>query len=267
MNSNYENALTALGMGDFAATVTDTFALIDIAEEEVAAAQQRHPSAASRVWHAFRLLTPPEHEYMRQERPFRAHCREILDRVAVGADTRTGTAAEVCVLLKQTSLKAPLTSAAFGLYARMWVAAGLPDFPEMEEMSAHHEALESSLIDDHEQTARRQVTVRDRQLGDIECSGRHHGEEVDCDYATAPAGPAEAYAALAAQAEAAGFVIEESPAHPGGSRSERDEDDPRTIHVSVPADDDDDEDRALFDLAQLITEGTRAAADPDSIAP
>ena len=83
----------------------------------------------------------------------------------------------------EASLMAPLTSAATGLYMRMWQCAGFPEIPEFAQARRHHEALERAVIDDHERFARRKLAVSDRQLGDIDCPGRHHGEDVDCVYA------------------------------------------------------------------------------------
>ncbi|MGW4528852.1 hypothetical protein [Amycolatopsis sp. NPDC004378] len=182
--------ITAAGalLGDDAngifAVMAGAFERMEWAEEEIAAAQARHPRQASQIWHSFSLLVPNSGlERMSYERVYRAHCREILDRVAAGEDTRPGTAAEICCAMLNTSLLAPLTSAATGLYMRMYQAAGLPQFDELAESSRHHEALEHSLIDDHERFARRQLSMADRRLGDIDCHGRHHGEEVSCVYA------------------------------------------------------------------------------------
>jgi hypothetical protein len=182
-----ENPFSALGLDGLMGELNNAFALIYAAEEEIAAAQERHPEAADRLWHSYSLLTPPADGFMRREPAFRAHCREILERVAKGEDTRQATAAEVCRVLSEASLIAPLTSPAFGLYVRMWQAAGLPDLgddgPSLREMGAHHEALEGPRIDDLESETRRKITARERQLGAITCMGRHNGEDVDCIYA------------------------------------------------------------------------------------
>jgi len=182
--------LTAAGdlLGDdFAgifAVMTSVFERMEWAEQEIEAAQARHPQHADRIWHSFSLLLPnPDLERMESEMVYRSHCREILDRVAAGGDTRPGTAAEVCCAMLATSLLSPLTSAATGLYMRMWHAAGFPDLDEFTEASRHHEALKHSLIDDHERFARRKLSATDRRLGRIDCFGRHHGEEVHCAYA------------------------------------------------------------------------------------
>ncbi|MBO3732786.1 hypothetical protein [Glycomyces niveus] len=181
----------ATGPREFAAAFMDHLGLagiferMDIAEEEIAAAQKRHPDASDRLYHSFKLLVP-SHERMEYEPVYRAHCREILHRVATGGDTRIGTAAEVCCTLHDVSLIAPLRSAASGLYLRMWRAAGLPDFPELIPASENHEALEGSRIDDHESETRRKLTDHTRTLDSVECRGMHHGERITCTLAPAP---------------------------------------------------------------------------------
>jgi hypothetical protein len=123
---------------------------------------------------------------MEYEPVYRSHCRELLDRVAAGADTRPGTAAEVCCTLHDVSLIAPLRSAATGLYFRMWQAASLPDFPELAPASENQEVLEGSRIDDHESETRRKLADPTRTLDAIECRGLHHGERVICALASTP---------------------------------------------------------------------------------
>jgi hypothetical protein len=184
----------ATGPAEFAAALMDHLGLagiferMDIAEEEITRAQQRHPKTSEtsdRLYHSFKLLVPT-HERMEYEPVYRAHCREILNRVAAGTDTRIGTAAEVCCTLHDVSLIAPLRSSAAGLYFRAWRAAGLPDFPELVPASENHEALEGSRIDDHESETRRKLTDPTRTLDEVEYRGMHHGEHVTCTLAPAP---------------------------------------------------------------------------------
>lgn len=158
------------------------FAALEWAEEEIVAARRRRPECSDRLYHSFRLLTPT-HDRMRTEFVYRSHCAELLDRVAAGEDTRAGTAAEVCCALLEASLTTPLKSSATGLYMRMWQRARFPELPEFTEAARHHEALEREVIDSHEQFARRTLAVAERSLGEIDCAGRHHGEDVTCRYA------------------------------------------------------------------------------------
>lgn len=154
------------------------------AENEIKKARARHPRHADRIWHSFHLLRPrTELTLLKFEMPFRSHCREILNRVVAGEDTRPGTAAEVWCGMRELSRLSPFTSAAAGLYMRMWRAAGFPEFPEFSEASRHHEALEKPLIDNHEQLARQKLAMDDRRPRDIKCMGLHHAEPVVCVYA------------------------------------------------------------------------------------
>lgn len=163
--------------------VTATLDRIAIVEAEITIAQTRHPHAADLIYHAFSLLEPT-HERMAYQPLYTAHCREILDRLATGQDTRPGTAAEVCIAMMHISLIAPLRSSAFGLYLRMWIAAGLPKLETFTDMSECYETLEAYKIDEHEAYTRRKLTSRRRRLGKITCDGRHHNEPVNCRFAS-----------------------------------------------------------------------------------
>jgi hypothetical protein len=149
---------TAVLTGLVSATLHELEPLFDAmarAEEEIEAAQHRHPAAADRIWNSFSLLRPTQ-PLMRTEMVYRAHCRELLDRVARGDDTRPGTTAECCAALSEASLRAPLRSSGVGLYARMWRLAG-PPATALTDVSNHYEALDGSLIDDHEAWLRRRL--------------------------------------------------------------------------------------------------------------
>ncbi len=77
------------------AEVTGAAALVDVAEDEIEQAAVRHPQAADDLFHCFRLLVPAfEARAWGTEFVLRAHCRELLERVAAGQDTRPGTNAE-----------------------------------------------------------------------------------------------------------------------------------------------------------------------------
>lgn len=96
------------------------------AEEEIEAAQRRHGEKdRGPLWHSFRLLRAT-HEREWPELVFRAHCRELLDRVAAGHDTRLATDAEKLAVLSVASQTAPLNGGAETLYLRIG-ARMLPD--------------------------------------------------------------------------------------------------------------------------------------------
>ncbi|MEU9871091.1 hypothetical protein AB0C87_24890 [Actinomadura sp. NPDC048021] len=106
------------------------FKLMEIAEEEIEAAQKRFHEPVGEgdgpIWNSF-ILLPPSHPEMKAESLYRAHCRELLDRRGRGEDTRPATGAELIFALSEASLQAPLSSAAAGLYLKL----GLQCFPEI----------------------------------------------------------------------------------------------------------------------------------------
>jgi hypothetical protein len=135
-------------LNDIRRVLEPLFLNMEWAEEEITTAQERHPAAAERLDRSFRLLTPT-HSLMSTEAVYRAHCRELLDRVARGEDTRPGTAAECCLALHDTSLKVPLKTSAVGLYARLLPLAQIR-LPEVGDALVHYEALTGSRMDDLE---------------------------------------------------------------------------------------------------------------------
>jgi hypothetical protein len=156
------------------------------AEDEIAQARARHPEQADTLFHSFSLLSGGEASArMSVEAVYRAHAREILERVAAGEDTRPGTAVEVVIGLLAAAERAPLSHEGFGLCARLWIAAGLPDHDEFAAKLDHIEALHAARLDTEEADARRACRDDARKLGRIECDGWHHGAQVPCSYVAA----------------------------------------------------------------------------------
>ncbi|WP_243795068.1 hypothetical protein [Saccharopolyspora gloriosae] len=168
-------------LGQLERDVAGLFEIMDWAEEEIAAARRRHAVDADTLWHSFTLLVP-RHELMSTEFVYRSHAVELLERVAAGEDTRPATAAEVCCVLAASSEVASLTSVAAGLYCRMWQRA-FPEQPSFWDSADAYESLHGAQIDELETFTRRKAASTDRSLSEITCSGRHHGEDVDCRYA------------------------------------------------------------------------------------
>jgi hypothetical protein len=98
------------------------FHLMAIAETEILAAKKRHPSAAPRLHAAFAICAPPGALRPLAEQVYRAHVRELLERVAAGQDTRPGTDAEVLAAMSQGSLVAPPTELWAHLMERLFNA-------------------------------------------------------------------------------------------------------------------------------------------------
>ncbi|MFE5853172.1 hypothetical protein ACFQ61_08120 [Streptomyces sp. NPDC056500] len=135
------------------------FSEIALAEEEIEKAQARHeepkPPLGERgqgpIWNSFGLLRWP-HDEPAAEELYRAHCREILDRVASNRDTRPGTDAELIVVIRKATLAAPVKSGAACLYFRLFNRA-LPKFASSiaDEIDvAAYEKVHGRIADDYE---------------------------------------------------------------------------------------------------------------------
>ncbi len=134
--------------------------LMEWAEQEIESMSAAHPEHADRIWHSFKLLKPTA-DLMGTEFVYRSHCRELLNRVVAGEDTRPGTAAECCIACNETSAIAPFNVAGTGFYMRMWVLA---DFPDIDFPLEHYEAIKADAIDENEQLVRRKLACAWRQL-------------------------------------------------------------------------------------------------------
>lgn len=100
--------------------IADAFRRMQIAEQEIAAAEQREPEHARELHHAFKYLCPTEPLTQLSDEVYRLHCREILDRVAKGTDLHFGTATEILAVLAELSQAAPLTRDATLLYMELF---------------------------------------------------------------------------------------------------------------------------------------------------
>lgn len=132
-----------------------TLELAPIAEEEIERAGA--PAAT------FALLSPRRFVELHPEL-YRAHARELCERVVAGKDTRPGTRAEVLVGLLQTCLLAPLTGEgqAFAeqLFGELMPDARAVIFGSDEPV---REMWEGQIAEELH-AARRRLAVADRRL-------------------------------------------------------------------------------------------------------
>ncbi len=108
-------------------TIASVFAEVVWVEEEIAAAKARWPEHAAAIDRLFELrlhcvAAPGEWP----ESLSRLHIRELAERIVQGKDLRPPTLAEMLYVLSEMSQEAPLSDAAFVLYARLFARA----FPE-----------------------------------------------------------------------------------------------------------------------------------------
>ena len=102
-------------------SLTDVF----IAEEEIEAAQTKHPKHTDALWNTFRSLQRPTALARKADVVYRAHCAELLDRVATGDDLDVATRAEVMVALSDMTFKSRLIPDAEHLYLRLFLELGM----------------------------------------------------------------------------------------------------------------------------------------------
>jgi hypothetical protein len=160
------------GIHDFLDEIAKICDLMEIAEEEICTAQRRYgedPPArddagevigeTGPLWNSFPLLRETAPLSGKAEFVYRAHCRELLHRVANGHDTRPATDVEMAVILTEVSKRIPLHGAAAGLYMRLFIRC-FPEqartaFAEMRASLDDYEPIYGSEIDDQEAWLRR----------------------------------------------------------------------------------------------------------------
>jgi hypothetical protein len=145
--------MEALGIAGGA--ITNTLEQAEWAQEEIEKAQRRHGEEGrdGPIWNSF-LRLHDRRGIMQSEVVYRAHCRELIERVVVGGDLTDPTAVEMMVPIMEASLRAPLDSAATGLYLRLFARA-LPDeaerlFTEMGRTVGDYERIHGERMDDVE---------------------------------------------------------------------------------------------------------------------
>jgi hypothetical protein len=169
------------------AVAATAVAQLDWAEDEIRLAQHRHQAAADHLYHAIVVLAPTS-RLMTTEFVYRSHCRELLNRIAEGDDTREATAAEVAAACSEVSLVLPLGTAGNTLYRRTWTQA-FPDQPVFDAAeTAHYAYVAGDRTEQLETKVRQQLRQPTRTLDGVTCPGRHFTEpRPDCPYAAAAA--------------------------------------------------------------------------------
>jgi hypothetical protein len=105
-----------------AGVVSACFSDVEIAEQEIAKAQKRHPVHAEQIWQSFGKLMPSELLRPKTEKLYRAFCRELLDRIATGQPLAQATYAELACIFCATSLASPLNQDGAAAYWKVFKA-------------------------------------------------------------------------------------------------------------------------------------------------
>jgi len=157
----------------FMSRVQSTFALVNIAEEEIVLARKRWPLIGEQIDKAFMAIVPtcPMPDIL-----YRAHAAELLARIPAGQSMRPATDAECIAALMEWSTISPPSQEAFCLYWRL-LRRRLPDIaakieascPGMDDEFRTHTR---SLAADMEAKLRRGIEQRLRR-GIEQRSSRH----------------------------------------------------------------------------------------------
>jgi hypothetical protein len=93
---------------------------LEIADEEIKAAQASHPEQAELLDDTFPSLVRPAILSNKLDELYRQHCRELLNRAARGEDLDCATRAEVAATLCEMTLRSRLVPDAEQLYLRLF---------------------------------------------------------------------------------------------------------------------------------------------------
>jgi len=113
--------------------VSRTFAMMEIAEEEIDKAERADPENAEAIHDVFRLCCPTAVLRDAPDNCYRAHVRNICERAAKGEDMRPATDGELMACLCFTSMGAPLDRVHSLLYYRLAKANLDFDMPEWDD--------------------------------------------------------------------------------------------------------------------------------------
>ena len=140
-----------------------TFHRMAWAEDEIVKACERHgeePDEQGPIWQSFMLLRPVVQ--MPNEQVYRSHCRELLERVAGGKDTRPATDAEMLMTLSEFSLNRDLNGSGVGLMIRLFNRV-MGDVPSADDLIGT--VATEQEIDELEQRLLRKLTQEWRTDG------------------------------------------------------------------------------------------------------
>ena len=107
--------MTVDGFETTASIVSSIFDLMEVAEEVIAEFKKAHPNRADIIDRMFSIGIPGDLARY-PVNLYRAHCRELCERLRDGEDTRPGTYAEICIAYCEASFAYPLNRNATAAY-------------------------------------------------------------------------------------------------------------------------------------------------------
>ncbi len=142
--------------GDMMAVVNSTFECMDLAEEVITASGCTYAQNKS----AFGVMCPTPPLRGKSHDVYRAHARELVERIIAGKDTRPGTRCEVLCCLLATALKAPLNQSGGALAEHLFAEL----FPrhQVSKASTRRQEFYKGQIAEDLADARKRCAVADR---------------------------------------------------------------------------------------------------------
>jgi len=138
---------TAIGAGITGGVVANTFACMEIAEEEILVAKKKWPTKKLEIDGVFKFACPTEPLRGKAEQVYQHHIRELIDRARrMGSGTfsfyaKPATKAEVLCIILNTSLRSPLNHEHVRLAQALWSEI-MPDKPI--DNTGNHDPVETS---------------------------------------------------------------------------------------------------------------------------
>lgn len=109
----------------------EQFSLMEIAEDEISNAEFRCPAEMwDYIYHMSFLVLRPRIKMT--PALYRGHCKQLLDRMIAGQDTRPGTYAEMLMGMAEASLKAPFNQGGYYIYFWLFDKCGFDAPAETE---------------------------------------------------------------------------------------------------------------------------------------
>jgi len=126
--------------------ISSVFEKMKIAEEEISSAKQKHPEEAESLRDAFGILCPPLLLQSLNIKLYRAHARELLERIVKDHDLELLTHAELCVHLSRFSLEVPPSSDVACLYNECFAAVFPKEYSAIFNGNTPHESYRGAAL-------------------------------------------------------------------------------------------------------------------------
>ena len=143
-------------------TIAQLFNCIEIAENEIAAFKRRYPTRRADLYNAFKHLQPPSYMLDKDTRIYKAHVRELLERIAKRDSDPRATRAEILLALSELSFRTPIRREAANAAAILFreIFGALP--PGVSALDVHGQEAREAV-----QEAKRALGIRHKGIAKL----------------------------------------------------------------------------------------------------